>query len=51
MQYKARMPAHVIIWDLETMPDLHGFWLNSTAGTLASGTVAILVWIRQTSAG
>jgi hypothetical protein len=30
---------------------LRGFCLNSTAGTLASGTVAILVWIRQTSAG
>src|ERR1019366_6615834 len=24
---------------------------NSSAGSLASGTVAILVWIRQTSAG
>jgi hypothetical protein len=51
MQYKARMPAHVIVWDLETVPDLRGFWLNATAGPLASGTVAILVWIRQTSAG
>jgi hypothetical protein len=45
------MASHVLVRDLETVPDLRGFWLNSTAGTFASGTVAILVWIRQTSAG
>jgi hypothetical protein len=28
MQYKARIPAHVIVWDLETVPDLRGFWLK-----------------------
>jgi len=26
MQYKAfAMPTHVIVWDLETVPDLRGF--------------------------
>jgi hypothetical protein len=29
MQYKARVPAHVIVWDLETVPDLRGFWITA----------------------
>jgi hypothetical protein len=29
MQYKARMPAHFIVWDLETVPDLRGFRITA----------------------
>jgi hypothetical protein len=50
MQYNARMPAHVIVWDLETVPDLRGFWIAADFKT-GQFPAAVTVLIRTFKLG